>query len=95
MPYANDDEDEMEPYKFDAAPSDDLTDWDNQDGVDTVPCPHCGKQVYEEAEQCHKCGHWIYKRQRSRLPMWVLFTAVFCLLMALVLTLMGGGLFGR
>ncbi len=97
MPYADDHDDEIESYKFDDsdAQGDDLTDWANQDGVDTVKCPKCGRQVYEEAEQCHYCGHWIDRQHRARLPMWVIVTAVICLLMAIFLTLMGGGLFGR
>jgi hypothetical protein len=23
---------------------------------ETVPCPECGTQVYDESEWCHKCG---------------------------------------
>lgn len=25
-------------------------------GSETVPCPECGAEVYDEAEWCHKCG---------------------------------------
>ena len=27
--------------------------------VDTVPCSNCGAEVYEDAEQCPRCGEWI------------------------------------
>jgi hypothetical protein len=29
------------------------------DEVETVPCPACGQEVYEDADQCPKCGEWI------------------------------------
>jgi predicted nucleic acid-binding Zn ribbon protein len=25
----------------------------------TVPCPHCGAQIAEEAQRCPQCGDWI------------------------------------
>ena len=31
----------------------------DRDGVDTLPCPECGAEVYEEAEQCPVCGKYI------------------------------------
>ena len=29
------------------------------DGDDAVPCPACGHDVYEDADQCTHCGEWI------------------------------------
>jgi len=31
-------------------------DEDDQDEVDTFPCPECGQLVYEEADVCPYCG---------------------------------------
>ncbi len=33
---------------------------ENDDGLtETVPCPSCGADVYDEAEQCPYCGNHI------------------------------------
>ena len=32
---------------------------DDDEPVDTVPCGNCGADVYEDAEQCPRCGEWI------------------------------------
>jgi len=29
------------------------------DGERAVPCPACGRDVYEDVDQCVHCGHWI------------------------------------
>jgi rRNA maturation protein Nop10 len=31
----------------------------NADEYDLVPCPHCGGEISELAEQCPHCGDWI------------------------------------
>ena len=35
--------------------------WDLDDEADTctVPCPECGHEVYEDAEQCPVCGQYV------------------------------------
>jgi hypothetical protein len=40
----------------------------------TIPCPHCGKEVYEEALRCPACGEYITEPGGwfSRKPTWVL-----------------------
>jgi hypothetical protein len=47
-------------------PDDESFDCDDPDELDsdddlteTVPCPECGAEVYEEAEQCPRCGSYI------------------------------------
>jgi hypothetical protein len=45
---------------------------DDEEPADTIPCGHCGADVYEEAEQCPRCGEWI-TRHSSPLtgrPLW-------------------------
>lgn len=32
---------------------------DDDDSTETVPCPSCGADVYEDAEQCPSCGTYI------------------------------------
>ncbi|MAG92153.1 MAG: hypothetical protein CMJ48_00160 [Planctomycetaceae bacterium] len=43
---------------------DDYENWDDEydddDGESyVVPCPNCGTEVYEDAEQCPSCGDYI------------------------------------
>lgn len=34
-------------------------DWDDDDSeAETVPCPACGAEIYEEAQQCPVCGEY-------------------------------------
>ncbi|MEX0937150.1 MAG: zinc ribbon domain-containing protein [Pirellulales bacterium] len=43
-------------------------DWTDEDGwsaddhsmaADTLPCPECGEEIYEEAERCPYCGTYV------------------------------------
>ena len=58
---------------------DELNDFD--DGVDldedeetTLPCPYCGEAVYDDAEQCPACGHYLSEEDapRKSKPWWIL-----------------------
>jgi hypothetical protein len=47
-------------------PADDyLAEWEypddenDDDESETVSCPDCGADVYEDAEQCPQCGHYL------------------------------------
>ena len=48
---------------------DDESDWDDEDdledldddGGETIPCPDCGADVYEEADVCPVCGCYLYR----------------------------------
>ncbi len=31
----------------------------DEDDLDTLPCPECGKHFYEELEQCPHCGQYV------------------------------------
>ena len=45
---------------------------DGQDD-ETVPCPHCRKSVYEDAERCPNCGNYLSREDRPwRRPAWLL-----------------------
>ena len=37
----------------------DLVGSGDDDDYDTLPCPHCGREISELAEQCPHCGDWI------------------------------------
>jgi hypothetical protein len=61
---------------------DDLDDWEDSDepdddGSETVSCPECGADVYEDAEQCPVCGNYLIRdthplRDSSRPLAWLL-----------------------
>ncbi len=57
----------------------DMDDDDDSADCDTVPCPHCRKPVYEEADVCPHCGSFIARQHRTRHPTWVLVAAVLLL----------------
>jgi len=59
---------------------------DDQDEDDlTVPCPHCGESVYDDAEQCPSCGHYLSREDapRSR-PTWFFLGLLLCLAVVLM-----------
>ena len=37
----------------------------DDDDSDTIPCPDCGADVYEDAEQCPACGSYIVPASHS------------------------------
>jgi hypothetical protein len=45
--------DEIEDEEYPDEPS------DEDDSSDTLECPSCGEEVYEDAEQCPHCGQFI------------------------------------
>ena len=51
--------------------SDSLEDWeypepdDDPDGTDTIGCPHCGSEIYDESVSCPSCGTWLSARDRQ------------------------------
>ena len=51
----------------------DVQDWEEpDDGVaELVVCPSCGRDVYEETQQCPYCGDWIVAGRSSKNRLWV------------------------
>lgn len=59
---------------------DDESDWDDEDDLEdldddvaeTIPCPDCGADVYEEADVCPVCGCYLYRGgvAGGRYPWW-------------------------
>lgn len=57
----------------------DEPDWDDDDpAAETVPCPACGADIYEEAEQCPVCEEYVVHNQSvlAGKPGWYLLMAV-------------------
>jgi hypothetical protein len=58
-------------------------DWgDDDDDAETVPCPHCRREVYEDAERCPNCGRYISAEDapRQAKPWWIIVGVVLCLI---------------
>ena len=73
---------------------DDLTDdeWSNDDDDvnEVVPCPNCGAEIYEDAEQCPACGEYVVHGTSvwSGKPVWWVVLGLVGIL-ALILVLSG------
>jgi hypothetical protein len=84
-----DDDSPDDPQEEDQDPSE-YDDDDDDDQVDQVPCPYCGKPVYERAEVCPHCRSYISREDAPRspsrrgVPLWVWVGAA--LVMAVVVT---------
>lgn len=80
MPYADDDESDDE---LDERELPDESDFNDDDEEDTATCPHCGAEVYEDAERCPKCGEYPTSSPKWRKPWWLLAAAIVCVLIVL------------
>ena len=48
---------------------------DDDDSTETVPCPHCGAEVYEDAVRCPVCGAYITQQSNvfaGRSTWWII-----------------------
>lgn len=62
---------------------------DEADELDTHPCPACGREIYEEAEQCPHCRAWVV-RERSSVatrPPWLVITVIVSIALVLLWSL--------
>ena len=48
------------------------------DEDDTVPCPSCGRPVYEDSPRCPHCGNYISEEDAppARKPWWIIVGAL-------------------
>jgi predicted nucleic acid-binding Zn ribbon protein len=55
---------------------------ENQDDEPTIPCPYCGRAIYEDAPQCPYCQQYISEDDAppSRKPWWVILGVLLCML---------------
>ena len=70
----NDEYDDDHDFDGDDFDGDDFDD----DSIETLPCPNCGAEVYEEAKQCPICGSYIIFNTSiwSGRPIWWIILAV-------------------
>ena len=56
--------DEMDQdYAKDEGPQDiDLERLGGEDESETIPCPACGEEIYEDAQRCPFCGQYVVTR---------------------------------
>lgn len=62
-------------------PEDD-DDWpDDWDDEPTMPCPHCRREILEDAERCPYCEHYLSREDapRERKPWWIIVGVIVCL----------------
>jgi hypothetical protein len=62
-------------------------DWsDRGDDDPTVPCPYCGKEVYDDSPRCPHCGQYISEEDAPprRTPWWIILGVLLCLCVILV-----------
>jgi predicted nucleic acid-binding Zn ribbon protein len=54
---------------------------DDSGDESTVPCPACGRAIFEDSPRCPYCEQYISEedRARPRHPAWVITTALVCL----------------
>ena len=66
---------------WDAAEADggDESDEDGDDSI--VPCPFCGREIFEDSPRCPFCETYLSDEDQGprRHPVWVSVTAVICL----------------
>jgi hypothetical protein len=79
----NRDDDDFEDEDDESWDADDEEgDDDSDDGDDdTIPCPYCGRQIYEDAVRCPKCERYLSDEDRTTTskPRWVIVTAIIVL----------------
>jgi hypothetical protein len=82
-------------WNDDETDDDDYTGFSTSGGdADTLPCPHCGVEIYDEAERCPECGKYLSDEDvPSRpIPPWIAIGVVICLVIVLA-WVFGGWIF--
>jgi hypothetical protein len=55
----------------------------------TVPCPHCGEDIFDDAEQCPYCQQYISAADfKKQIPTWVIVLIVLTIVSFLLPTLL-------
>ena len=62
---------------------------DDSDEEPTVPCPSCHRDILEDSPRCPYCERYISEEDHAnpKKPLWVIVTAVVCLIIAAWLAL--------
>lgn len=55
------------------------------DDDNTLPCPFCGAEIFEDADRCTECGRYLTREEATgdRKPWWLVVGVVICLLIVL------------
>ena len=58
---------------------------DGEEDEPTVSCPHCGRQIHEDAQRCPYCDQYISTEDSpdGPKPWWIILGAILCLLLVL------------
>ncbi|MBI2920713.1 MAG: zinc-ribbon domain-containing protein [Planctomycetes bacterium] len=74
------------PWRHD--PDDDEPEFEEEDSSEqadesdvTQPCPECGREIYDDAERCPHCGHYVTREEGSGpgWPLWMKIAAALAL----------------
>jgi hypothetical protein len=76
-------------WKRGRSPDDELDDEDLEDyptDETVIPCPHCGEDVFDDAEQCPACGSWLVRDRRplTGRPSWFVLLGFVGVLLAIL-----------
>lgn len=60
-------------------------DTSSDDDDATIPCPKCGEDVYDDAEQCPACGRYLSEEDAlaAGRPWWIIIGVAICLLVVI------------
>jgi hypothetical protein len=52
----------------------------------TIACPHCGEDVYDDAEQCPACGQYqsLEDEPARAKPWWIVIGVAICLVIVIL-----------
>lgn len=64
-------------------------DEDDDDSIETVACPSCGRQIYEEAEECPYCHQYVTHSTSvlAGKPIWFVALAILGIIAVIVVLL--------
>jgi predicted nucleic acid-binding Zn ribbon protein len=59
--------------------------YSDDDDDETIPCPHCRRPVYEDAERCPHCENYLSQEDAPRRhPLWIVVGAILVLAVVLL-----------
>ncbi len=83
--YPDDDEEDTTGLRAKEYPDARDMDDDDDEFIETIDCPHCGKAVYEQAERCPACGKYISGEDATpRKPRWLVVGVILCVAIVLL-----------
>lgn len=85
------DDDQDDDWGNEGSWDDDLDEDPDDDDDNTVPCPHCRRQILEEAERCPYCERYLSDEDTVTFtkPWWVIITSL-VLLYVMYRSIVGG-----